>query len=141
MHPQHVVIAVYGNEKLGFYLPVNPRRFLAVAVAGRVHVARVVGDDVRSLPRKIIFQFLHGALVSGNYRRRENDCVRRLEADVFVSFVADARERGEFVSLRSGRQNNQILLRILLHVFHRDDRIVSVFYDADFPRNLYVRAH
>src|SRR3989344_3513362 len=132
---------MYGNKEFWLDLLVYPHGLFAVAVAGCMHVARVIGDDVRALAGKIILQFLHGALVAGNYRGRQNDSVCRLEADVLVRFIADARERGKFVSLCASRQNDELLLRVLHHVFHRDDRIVSVFDKAYFARNLYIRAH
>ena len=56
MDAQHVVVAVDGDEEFRFDLCVDPLGLLAVAVAGCVHVAGVVGDDVCALTRKIVFQ-------------------------------------------------------------------------------------
>src|SRR3989344_7952635 len=103
VYAEHVVVAVYRDEELGSDLFVYPGGFLAVTVTGCMYVARMVGDDVCALARKVVFQLLHSAFVAGNHRRRKHHRVSRLEPDVLVRFVADASERGEFIALRISR--------------------------------------
>lgn len=135
------MVAVYGHEELRAYLLVYPHRFLAVAVAGGMHVAGMVGDDVRALAGEIVFQLLHRALIAGDDRRREYDGIGGLQVYVLVGFVADACQRGEFVALCAGGENDELLRGILGDVLHSHHRLVFVLDEAELARYLYVGAH
>src|SRR3989344_4855054 len=141
MHTEHVVIAVHGDEKFRLYLFMDPHSLFTIAVAGCVHVGCVIGDDVRSLAREVVFEFLHGAFVARDDGRREDDRVGLLQADVFVGLVADARERSEFIALCAGRKNYHFLRRILSHVFDRDHGVVFVFDESELACDLDIGAH
>src|SRR3989344_2647871 len=141
VHAEHVVIAVDRDEELRTDLFVDPHRFLAVAVAGGMHIRRMIRDDVRALARKIILQFLHRALVARDDGRREDDGIRRLQAYVLVRLVADAGQRCEFIALRAGRQDDESLRRILRHVLDGDDGVVFVLDESELARDLDISAH
>src|SRR3989344_3420016 len=101
----------------------------------------MVGNDVRTLAREVVFQFLHGALIAGNDRGGENHRVRGREPDEFMGFVADARERGEFVTLSACGEDDYLLRRIGSEVLHSDNGVVLVFDEPDLARYLDVGAH
>ena len=60
---------------------------------------------------------------------------------MLVGLVADACERGEFIALRSRRQDDELLGRELAHVFHLDDGFIAVLDEAELAGDLDVGAH
>src|SRR3989344_1567488 len=106
-----------------------------------MHITCVVGDDVCALPREVIFQFLYRTFIARNDGGGEDDSISRRKPDELVCFVADARERGEFVALRACRENDDFLGRKVSEVFDVDDRVIFIFDEAEFARYLDVGAH
>ena len=141
VHAQHVVVTVDGEEELRSDLAMDPKRLFLVAVAGGVHIARLIRNDVRTLAREIVFHFLHGAFVAGNDRRREHDSVLRRERDVLVRLIRDPHERGKFVALRAGCEHDNFLRRVFAHVFCLNDRTVFEFEEAELSRDLEIGFH
>jgi hypothetical protein len=116
-------------------------RFFAVAVAGGVHVARVVGDDVRALAREVVFEFLHRALVARNDRRGEHDGVGRL-SECICAILLPIRASDANSSPCAPVARMMIFSGGYCVMFSTcDDRVVFVFDEAELARDLDVGAH
>jgi hypothetical protein len=84
---------------------------------------------------------VHGTLVTGDHRTREYHGVFRIQADVLVRFVADAREGSELVALSTCREDEDLLRREAIYIFYLDDGLVLVLDETELARDLDVGAH
>ena len=103
---QHIVVAVERHEEFRMDLFVYPCRLVAISMSGRMDVGDLVVDDVGALTREVVFQFLYGAFVARNDRRREQDRVALCNLDIFMRLVGHAHHGGIFVALGAGSQND-----------------------------------
>ncbi len=137
----HRVVAVGGHEELGVDLLVDPDELARVPVSGRVHVARAVMDEGDAAAVEVVLQALDGDLVSGNDGGREDDGIARGEGDGFVLLGRDTHERGELLALGAGREDHDLVRRIVPDLCRGDDRLLLHLEEAGLLRDLEIRLY
>ncbi len=99
---------------------------------------RILEDDISALAVKLIHHLRYIFLISGNRMRREHNGVARLDLYLLVDAAGHAREGRHGFSLASRRDQNQLLIRVILHLLQGDQRILR---NLDISQFLRCRDH
>ena len=125
---------MYGYEELRLCERQHELELLLTGVAGDMHLIHPLVNDGRAGFHQLIDDLGDVLLVAGDRRCRDDDEIQRRDVDLLVVVHRHAGERTHRLALGTGRDEHDLLRRVLVHVLDVDDGVLRYLEIAQLQR-------